>query len=87
MLVQRCYKCHSAQAAKLRGGLLLDTREGIRKGGDSGPAVAHGDPDASLLLKALRYEDREMPPDGKLAENIIADFERWIKQGACRRAC
>jgi hypothetical protein len=82
ILVQHCYKCHSAQAGKVRGGLLLDTREGLRKGGDSGPAIAPGDPGASLLVKALRYEDFEMPPKGKLSAAVIADFETWIKQGA-----
>jgi hypothetical protein len=82
VLVQHCYKCHSAQAKKIRGGLLLDTRDGLREGGDSGPAVVPGDPAASLLLKAIRYEDQEMPPSGKLPDRVIADFEKWIRQGA-----
>jgi hypothetical protein len=50
VLVEHCYKCHSAQAAKLKGGLRLDTRDGLRKGGDSGPAIVPGDPAGSLLL-------------------------------------
>src|SRR5205814_1939495 len=66
VLVQHCYKCHSATAEKIKGGLLLDTREGARRGGESGPAVVPGDAEASILLSALRYEDFEMPPKGKL---------------------
>src|SRR5581483_10570029 len=52
VLVDRCYKCHSTQAKAVKGGLLLDSKSGLRKGGESGPAVAPGKPDASLLLKA-----------------------------------
>ena len=57
VLVEHCYDCHSAQAKKLKGGLLLDTPEGMRKGGDSGPAVVPGKPDESLLIQAVRYDD------------------------------
>jgi hypothetical protein len=82
VLAAHCYKCHSAESKKLRGGLRLDSRDAMRKGGDSGPAVIGGDPDASLLIKALRYEDQEMPPAGKLSDKIIADFETWVRKGA-----
>lgn len=85
VLVEKCYECHSVEAAnrgKQKGGLLLDTREGIRKGGDTGPAVVPGDVSGSLLLKALRQEDFEMPPKGKLPDEIIEDFARWIEAGA-----
>jgi hypothetical protein len=82
VLVEHCYKCHSAQSAKVRGGLLLDTRDGLRRGGESGPAVVPGDPAASLLLRAIRYQDHKMPPDGKLPDRVIADFETWVKRGA-----
>jgi hypothetical protein len=82
VLVEHCYKCHSTSAKKVRGGLLLDSRDGLRKGGDSGPAVIPGDPAASRLLKALRYEDLQMPPAGKLPEQVIADFAAWIQEGA-----
>jgi len=85
VLVKHCYECHSAKAAKakkLRGGLLLDTRQGIRKGGDSGPAVVPGKPGQSVILSALKHEDYEMPPDGKLPKRVIAKFETWIKRGA-----
>lgn len=85
VLVEHCYKCHSAEAAKennLEGGLSVDTRAGLLTGGESGPALAPGDPDESLLLKALRYEDYEMPPSGKLPDHVIADFAKWIEAGA-----
>ena len=86
-LVEKCYKCHSAEAEKIKGGLLLDTREGIRRGGDNGHAVVPGDPGESLLLEALRWtnKDLRMPPEkegGKLPDNVIADFEQWVKMGA-----
>jgi hypothetical protein len=82
VLVERCYGCHSAKSGKARGGLRLDTREGLRKGGDSGPALVPGDPAASLLLKALRHEGPKMPPRGKLPDRVVADFQNWVQQGA-----
>ena len=80
VLVQQCYKCHSAE--KIKGGLLLDTRDGIRRGGESGHAVVPGSTDESLILSALRHEDFEMPPGKKLSDEVIANFETWIKMGA-----
>lgn len=59
VLVERCYKCHSAKSEKLKGGLLLDTRAGIRKGGESGHAVVPGDVRGSLLIEAIRYGAEE----------------------------
>jgi hypothetical protein len=85
VLVEHCYQCHSAEAQKLRklkGGLLLDTRAGLRKGGETGPAIVPGKPGESLLLKALRHDELRMPPKGKLPEVVLADFEKWIAQGA-----
>jgi hypothetical protein len=83
VLAERCYKCHSAQAKKHKGGLTLDTRAGLRKGGDSGPAIVPGQAAESLLLKALRHgDDLKMPPDGKLPGAVVADFEAWVKMGA-----
>ncbi len=82
LLVERCYKCHSSRADKFKGGLSLETREDALRGGDSGPAIVPGKPDESLLLKALRYEDVEMPPDGKLSNEQIAAVEKWIRLGA-----
>src|SRR4029078_2633840 len=82
VLVENCYECHSVQSEKLQGRLLLDSRDAARKGGESGAGVVPGEPDKSLVLQALRYENFEMPPKGKLPPEVIADFERWIKQGA-----
>jgi hypothetical protein len=83
VLAEHCYKCHSAQADKLKGGLLLDSRAGIREGGESGPAVVPGKVQESLLLKALRYQDDlKMPPKGKLPGAVVADFVRWVAMGA-----
>jgi mono/diheme cytochrome c family protein len=82
LLVKNCYECHSAQAKELQGRLRLDSREALRRGGESGPAVVAGDAPGSLLVRALRYEDHEMPPKGKLPPSAIADVEHWVKMGA-----
>jgi mono/diheme cytochrome c family protein len=85
VLSENCYKCHSSQAEKVKGGLLLDSRDGISKGGDTGPAIVPGDPDHSLLIKAVRYTDPDlqMPPKGpQLSPSVIADLETWVKMGA-----
>ena len=85
MLVAHCYECHSAEAAaksNLKAGLLLDTREGSRMGGESGPAVVPNNVEESLLIEALRHESFEMPPNGKLPDEVIADFVKWIEMGA-----
>ena len=82
VLVQHCYKCHSAESKDIRGSLLVDSREGLLLGGDSGAAVVPGDPSAGQLLAALRHESVEMPPDRRLPDSVIADFELWIKNGA-----
>ena len=87
VLSEHCYKCHSEKAGKVKGGLEMDTREGIRKGGDSGPAVVPGDAGQSLLLRAVRYHDPDlqMPPKkegGRLPDAVIADLEKWVREGA-----
>lgn len=82
VLSAHCYSCHAADAKNLKGGLLLDTRAGIRKGGDSGPAVVPGNVDESLLIAALKHESFEMPPKGQLNESVISDFVSWIEMGA-----
>ena len=82
VLVKHCYQCHSSKAKEVEGELYLDTRQGLLEGGQSGPAIVPGKPDESLLLEALRYESLEMPPEGKLPEAVIRDFERWIRMGA-----
>lgn len=85
VLAAKCYSCHSAEAAKkrkLKGGLQLDTRAGIRLGGESGPAVVPGDVEKSLILESIRRESFEMPPEEKLSGEVIANFVRWIEMGA-----
>ncbi len=85
VLVAQCYECHSANAdadRNLKGALRVDTRDALLAGGDSGPAVVPGKPDDSLLLSALHYDGFEMPPKGKLPDKVLADFRRWIEQGA-----
>jgi hypothetical protein len=87
VLVERCQACHSAGSKKEKGGLSLDTPEGLKKGGDSGPAVVPGDVEKSLLVKAIRYADPElrMPPPkekARLSREEVADFEAWIRGGA-----
>ena len=84
VLEASCFGCHSATAAKVKGGLRLDSAEGWLRGGDSGPAVVPGKAGESLLIRAVRHEDGlEMPPGKpKLADPVIADFARWIDLGA-----
>jgi hypothetical protein len=84
VLVEHCYKCHSAQSKSLKGGLRLDGVVEMRKGGDTGPAVVPGDLEASLLVKAVLYDDEllRMPPKGKLPEGEIAALAQWVKHGA-----
>lgn len=82
VLAQSCYECHSAESKIVRGGLQLDSRQAGLTGGDSGPAIVPGRPEESLLIEALKHESVEMPPDSKLSDQVIADFEEWIRQGA-----
>jgi hypothetical protein len=85
VLVEHCYQCHSAaslMADKLQGELLLDTRDGTRKGGESGPAIVPGDVGASALIAAIRHETFEMPPKSKLPKAVIDDFVKWVEMGA-----
>jgi cytochrome c553 len=84
VLASNCYQCHSEEGKKEKGGLLLDTRDGIRRGGDNGPAVVPGDTRKSLLLKAIKQTDAtlKMPPKSKLSDEVVADFEKWIATGA-----
>ncbi len=84
VLVERCYSCHSSQTKSPRGGLRLDSKQGMQRGGDSNrAAVTPGDPEKSRLLLAIRRTGTlKMPPDGELPAAEIADFEEWIKMGA-----
>ena len=84
ILVDRCYSCHSAKADKLKGKLHLDSRDGLRKGGKSGKSILPGKPDQSLLIKAIRYRDKnlQMPPKKKLPAAEIMALEKWVAMGA-----
>ncbi len=84
VLVNKCYACHSSKLKSPMGGLVLDTRPGLRKGGNGGAIVVPGDPKASRLVAALSYTDPElrMPPTGKLTDREIAAFAQWIQAGA-----
>jgi len=87
VLADNCYECHSASARKTKGGLLLDTSEGLLAGGDSGPAIVPGKPDKSLLLLTMKHADPDpdmaMPPKKDiLPDEVLADFAQWIKMGA-----
>ena len=84
ILADKCYGCHSSKLKSPMGGLVLDTKAGVRAGGTGGPVIVPGNPSASRLLKALSYNetDLRMPPTGKLPDEKIAAFEKWIAAGA-----
>jgi Protein of unknown function (DUF1553)/Protein of unknown function (DUF1549)/Planctomycete cytochrome C len=84
LLINRCYECHSTESPKVKGGLKLDSREAVLKGGDSGPVIVPGNSEKSLLIKAVSYVDPElqMPPKHKLAPEEIALLQQWIGMGA-----
>lgn len=88
ILADHCFKCHSHDADKIKGGLVVDSREGLLTGGDTEPAIVPGDAEKSLLIKAVRYvdEDLQMPPkkgEGKKLDDAkIAILVEWVNQGA-----
>jgi hypothetical protein len=85
VLVRDCYSCHSQEAAArgaLKASLFLDSAAGIEAGGESGPVIVRGRSADSPLLKALRYDGLEMPPTGKLSDEVVAAFAKWIDLGA-----
>ena len=84
LLVQNCYKCHSQKAGKAKGELQLDTRAGLLKGGEVGPAIVPGNPRDSLLIRAVSYGDTDlqMPPKAKLPQEAIDKLTQWIAMGA-----
>ena len=82
VLSSQCYQCHASDAKQIKGGLVLDTRAGIRRGGDSGSAVVPNNLDESLIIGALEHESFKMPPKGKLPEKVIVAFKNWIEMGA-----
>ena len=84
LFAKHCYSCHSREAKTLQGGLRLDRAEPALKGGDRGAAIVRGQPDKSLLIEAVRYQNAEleMPPAGKLTDAEIADLTLWVQRGA-----
>ena len=86
LLEARCYSCHGPKNVREdedpAGGLLLTSREAMMRGGDTGPAIIPGDPDASLLMHAVRWDELEMPPDTKMPSQELELFSRWIRGGA-----
>lgn len=84
ILVERCYECHSVESGKSKGGLLLDSRPAMLQGGDTGPVMVAGDPEKSLLIEAVRYQNHElqMPPKGALPMAEQSVLEEWVRRGA-----
>jgi hypothetical protein len=84
VLVEQCYSCHAEAEKTIEGGLRLDNAFRLRKGGNSGPALIAGDPAHSLIMLAISHKDEKlrMPPDNRLDDDIIRDFEQWIAMGA-----
>ncbi|MFM7920546.1 MAG: c-type cytochrome domain-containing protein, partial [Planctomycetaceae bacterium] len=82
LLSEHCYVCHSGESRILCGGLRLDHREGVLRGGNSGAAIVPGNPETSLLMQAVRYETTEMPPAGRLSDQQIELLAEWIRRGA-----
>ncbi len=80
-LAAHCISCHGSKVQK--GGLRLDSREALLRGGESGPVIVEGDPESSLLVDAVVYESEpKMPPKAKLPVDVLDDFKEWVKQGA-----
>ncbi len=84
VLAAHCYECHSVDAEKLKADLLLDSRESILRGGDSGPSIVPGNPDESLLIETVRYTNvnLQMPPKTRLSNRQVEDLEKWVALGA-----
>ncbi|MEX2214976.1 MAG: PSD1 and planctomycete cytochrome C domain-containing protein [Phycisphaeraceae bacterium] len=88
ILVASCYECHAAEhegkAVKIKGGLRLDTAAGVMAGGETGEAIVPGEFDKGLLIKAIRWTDKDlqMPPKTKLSDEQIRVLEQWVKMGA-----
>ena len=84
LLHKHCFNCHATDAKTIQAGLILNSRQGLHRGGDSGPVVVPGEPKASLLITAIEYNNDElqMPPKGKLSSSEIATLHQWVKQGA-----
>jgi hypothetical protein len=82
VLATDCVPCHGGQ--KTESGLKLDSRESLLRGGDRGPAIVVGEPENSLLIRAIGYSDEElkMPPKRHLPPEVASAFSQWIDEGA-----
>ena len=84
-LIEHCYKCHSSESEKVKGGLTLDTKQATLLGGESGhPGVTPGNLAESSIYEAITWanDDMQMPPKNKLPADVIANFKKWIEMGA-----
>ncbi len=84
LLIDHCYECHSRESGESAGDLRLDSAAAVLQGGSLGPALVAKQPDSSLLVRAVSYEDSElqMPPAGKLDDSSVELIRRWIAMGA-----
>ncbi|MEW6307048.1 MAG: PSD1 and planctomycete cytochrome C domain-containing protein [Verrucomicrobiota bacterium] len=83
MLAEHCYECHSIRSAQLKGGLLLDSKAGWERGGNSGPVIIPGDPANSRLIRVIKQPDTQSPPEyHRLSTRQLTDLERWVTIGA-----
>ncbi len=82
LLAEHCFACHSGRAERVRGGLRLDHAEHVMRGGVTGAAIVPGQPDESLLIRAVRYDGLEMPPNGQLSKREVNLLVRWVRLGA-----
>ncbi len=79
VLANNCYSCHSHEAKRNKGGFYMDSREGILEAFLAEP----GKPAESMMIEAVHYKDpsMQMPPAGKLPDNVIKDLEKWVEMG------
>ena len=84
LLARHCYACHSSASQPVMGGLILDQEESFRKGGTRGSPVVAGDPESSLLIRAVTHRDEKlrMPLAGRLPDEEIALLTNWVRMGA-----
>lgn len=82
ILVEHCYECHSQSSKPIQGKLLLDSKTGWQRGGESGVTIVPGESNGGTFVAAINYETFEMPPTGKLSETQIETLTQWVTMGA-----
>ncbi len=81
VLAMHCLECHGPD--KHKGGLRLDGRDAMLRGGEAGRVVVPGKPDESRLIEAIRYQgDVQMPPKRKLKDEDVLALAEWVTRGA-----